>query len=1301
MRRLSFFNESKRKFRNYFALLTLALIFITALALNCAPTGPTTDDGTTTNPTTTTSIVTVTSIIEAGGTTSIVVVTSIVYDTTTTTLATTTTTTIDGRNILPVNFMVDIPKSLLPTLSSLASTSSSTLLSSVTNLLTRSLKRSTTRAPEDNVVTSMGYESLKMVIGWIVEENKTLTKQFILTDELIKDMSSDWPGYHEETEIIYTQAMADEINALAGEFDYPVTEGDYEFFPKFKYVNSSCYGAAEIDQYIVDKDYDNVVFLDFMASYELPYYTYILWDDDKSDVCIIYNYDDPDQPMQIEVYYDAVNKISSMFWISESYPWEWSDAANDYIEDWSQPKEKSLYVVTMQETDDANDGVIIDSFSRNTGKDFMTNEPIEYTYSINGYADNNGGYCETDYTQVFLNKTDDFGLFGSSDNFRYRDIFDGNGYLISEQFFDTETEDGDGVGWETIDLDGDGYIALDEEWDDASLYVDEYSTNYETFDSTIESTGLQTIVDQTINENISETSDSTTDVIPTKQVVNVPISQEQIIWDTTTNEVKKTFAITNDNTPPKLDGSNVIGYQTVYKDDSASTAATEVSFVVEGAGDIANTSMNIYEVVYTSVNLGVNAVKNIEVKSVVEAISDSSGNFSLIGSGFTQNVPGVQTMNVKLPTLTGTSDITNPDNWGADEMEKLVVLTNDGNPPLPDGSNVAGMKKIPKDFCTTNPTEPKVINLATNDGELNSDYGMYVLNQDTPADPSYGQPAVYDTDYPLIETPIVIDPEGSGNFTGNGDDGLPETFPTTTISIVTTTLPAVTTTTAAGATTTSSTTTTTIQLTAPTGVQASTNYSDKIVVTWSPVNGAYEYKVFVSINAGPHAYYGDASGTSKNYSKPSTHTSTNTYNFYVKAITEYGILGPESSASNGGKFAELLTPSLTSATQDKSDMISLAWGAVTGATSYYVYRSDAAIVQYDKIATVDTLNHDDKSGLEAGKEYYYKIKAVDANGESAFSNEKIGKLVKPAVQPDGPPVKSVTNNAYEKTTIFWDPIAGATYYDIYRAGYVDPTTDGKWVKIDRYVSESIFSYDDETVPPGVTYAYRIVAGVNGSETKPGAWWYAYSHKLDPVSWPTASDKDANVAPGKIKISWAWIEGAERYEIWRAEGSQTATYSKIGTTDPTGFTPIIYEDGTVQAGVQYFYKIATVRIYKDGKEYRAIDETKIDGGEALPPNPTSLTIAFETEGSSGGYITWIGIDWNVVLSMDCWHDYDDGVMKFKDGYPRDKNSSAGAGGKAWYFYGRSYDKSWNVKIAVKLKDGTTFESNTVTVPKYGP
>lgn len=100
------------------------------------------------------------------------------------------------------------------------------------------------------------------------------------------------------------------------------------------------------------------------------------------------------------------------------------------------------------------------------------------------------------------------------------------------------------------------------------------------------------------------------------------------------------------------------------------------------------------------------------------------------------------------------------------------------------------------------------------------------------------------------------------------------------------------------------------------------------------------------------------------------------------SIAACGGGGDSSSNTTGG--APSAPASVTAACGDQK--ITVSWSAVTGASSYNVYRSISSGATGTLAGSSATASYTDISGI-VGATYYYTVKAVNSSGESAASSE--------------------------------------------------------------------------------------------------------------------------------------------------------------------------------------------------------------------------------------------------------------------------------------------------------------------------
>jgi 6-phosphogluconolactonase (cycloisomerase 2 family)/fibronectin type 3 domain-containing protein len=205
----------------------------------------------------------------------------------------------------------------------------------------------------------------------------------------------------------------------------------------------------------------------------------------------------------------------------------------------------------------------------------------------------------------------------------------------------------------------------------------------------------------------------------------------------------------------------------------------------------------------------------------------------------------------------------------------------------------------------------------------------------------------------------------------------------------------------------------------PTGFTASGASASSIALSWTASSGSATYKVYRSTSSGFTASSSTLLGSSSTASYSDTSpTALTTYYYLVVAVNATG-----SSASSSQASAMTLcaapAPVQTSVMVDNGSVY-LPWTAVTGATSYKVYRSTSSGSGFSAVASGVTNAYYFDSGLANWTTYYYKVAAVNSGGESAASIQVYGMPVHEAVY------ILDFNNANMMTTSVTTPATSAT-----------------------------------------------------------------------------------------------------------------------------------------------------------------------------------------------------------------------------------------------------------------------------------
>ena len=324
--------------------------------------------------------------------------------------------------------------------------------------------------------------------------------------------------------------------------------------------------------------------------------------------------------------------------------------------------------------------------------------------------------------------------------------------------------------------------------------------------------------------------------------------------------------------------------------------------------------------------------------------------------------------------------------------------------------------------------------------------------------------------------------------------------------------------------------------------------SGKPMLTWNAVEGATSYRIYRSTSKGSgYSLLGTTTATS--YTNTGAKAGT-TYYYRVKACNDAG-LSPYSNVVSGKVKSVTPKPSapvVKIGNSASSGKPMLTWNAVSGATSYKVYRATAKNGAYSLLGTVTATSYTN-TGAKAGVTYYYKVKAVNSAGESAYSNVVSGKTT----------VTTLTmghSASSGKPMLTWKAVSGAASYKVYRA----TAKNGAYTVIN---TTKALTYTNTGAALGTTYYYKVEA-LNASGKSMG-----FSAVVEGKVAPVLAVGYSGVS-GKPQLTWKAVPGATEYQVYRST-QQNSGYTKINTTTSTS-----YVNTGAKAGTTYYYKIVAVK-----------------------------------------------------------------------------------------------------------------------------
>ncbi len=262
--------------------------------------------------------------------------------------------------------------------------------------------------------------------------------------------------------------------------------------------------------------------------------------------------------------------------------------------------------------------------------------------------------------------------------------------------------------------------------------------------------------------------------------------------------------------------------------------------------------------------------------------------------------------------------------------------------------------------------------------------------------------------------------------------------------------------------------------------------SQSVHLNWDPVEGALAYEVEIygtPIEVGPEPAY---IHTDLN---PNTQTT-----YRVRAKNESGT-GQWSTV-----IAQSTLPSIPTGLRGQATAHSgrISWNPTAGAVTYDV-EVDGQVVEGVRETNYDHL------GLAPNSLHIYRVKAKNHLGESQWS-EAITVQILPEI-----PVNLRGTASQDEIIISWDPVEGATGYDIQADGVV----------IDN--GEAI-SYTHGALQSDSKHTYRVRAK---NENIVGEW----SEAITPSTLLNGEiSLSATTSSTQITVAWNMVSGALRYDI---------------------------------------------------------------------------------------------------------------------------------------------------------------------------
>ena len=431
-------------------------------------------------------------------------------------------------------------------------------------------------------------------------------------------------------------------------------------------------------------------------------------------------------------------------------------------------------------------------------------------------------------------------------------------------------------------------------------------------------------------------------------------------------------------------------------------------------------------------------------------------------------------------------------------------------------------------------------------------------------------------------------------------------------------------------------------LTAPT-VTGGTDSQGRPTLKWDKVAGAAKYEVYrARSRSGEYIKYSTVTGTS--YTNTSYIENGNTYYYKVRALKSDGTAGAWSSIVSvtyrAASTGTLSAPTVTGG-NDSQGRPTLTWKAVTGAAKYEVYRARSRSGEYIKYSTVTGTSYTNTSYIEDGNTYYYKVRALDANGTAGAWSSIVSVSYRAASTGTlSAPTVTGGNDSQGRPTLTWKVVTGAAKYEVYRSY----SRDGSYSK---YSTQTSTAYTNSSyLTSGTTYYYKVRALDANGNAGPYSAVVSVTCRLKLSAPSVTGGKDSQ---GRPTLKWKAVSGAAKYEVYRST-SRSGTYTKYSTQTSTSYTNSSY----LTSGTTYYYKVRALG--SDGSygpyssvasvTYRATSSAvpaEVTMGKATAQG-SYITVTWDKAANAASYRVYRRVnnssDWNVVASSVSGTSYTD-------------------------------------------------------------
>ncbi|HYG38138.1 MAG TPA: fibronectin type III domain-containing protein, partial [Cytophagales bacterium] len=398
---------------------------------------------------------------------------------------------------------------------------------------------------------------------------------------------------------------------------------------------------------------------------------------------------------------------------------------------------------------------------------------------------------------------------------------------------------------------------------------------------------------------------------------------------------------------------------------------------------------------------------------------------------------------------------------------------------------------------------------------------------------------------------------------------------------------------------------------APTATVATDISQTSFTANWTLVAEATSYELDVSVDEFVSFIpgYEALSVTESAYNVTGLEPGT-PYKYRVRAVNANGIsVNSENILVTTAVPTPPPAPTATASTDISQTGFTANWSSVTEATAYELDVSGnsfaSMIPGYDALTVSNTTQT--VSGLAPATFYEYRVRAINADGESESSNVISVTTENVPPPPPAPTATFATNIETTSFTANWTPIDEATGYEL------DVSGNNFASLIPGYdaLAVSSTSHNVTNLEPSTPYKYKVRAVNENGISVSSNEIEATTEDLPPPETPTGFAANA-FSSNQIDLSWMDNSDEDNYILeWSADGNDP--WTAFPAIDPNTLT---FSHTGLAENTTYYYRLTAVNA-EGPSGYATANATTL---ATIPVTPANLTA---TTASS----TQINLSWD--------------------------------------------------------------------------